>query len=203
MCLNRWLAQNWQTVHFGVRVFLIYNVKNRNVQVAADDGHISKLLAETSSSRARSKCNRALAGWEKAQNLRTGNPSRQGEGREQGGRQSVLACLSQQKRSQVWRTEALSPSLVLYRAPLIESEGSPSTSVWARSRETASLLLQRCLGKGHYGVRAFVGNSLSICGRQQIRLTCFDKKRTSCSSCDWYACALELSRALTMTSPGW
>lgn len=45
--------------------FLIYNV-----QVAAEDGHISELPTETSSSRARSKCNRAFAGWEKAQTLR-------------------------------------------------------------------------------------------------------------------------------------
>lgn len=51
--------------------FLIYDVKNRNVQGAAEDGHIPKLPAEVSSSRARSKCRRAFNGCEKAQTLRT------------------------------------------------------------------------------------------------------------------------------------
>lgn len=103
--------------------------------------------------------------------------SRQGEGVEQGGWQSVLACLSWQKGSQVWKAEVVSPFFALYGAPLIDIEGNPSTSAWAWSMETCSLLPQRCCpGKDHYSVPAFVGNALSICSNQQIRVSCFNKK---------------------------
>jgi len=53
------------------------------VQVATEDGHIFKLLAETSASRARSKCNRAFAGWGKPQTFGTAPAAREnGENRE-------------------------------------------------------------------------------------------------------------------------
>lgn len=75
-----------------VWVFLIYNVQNRNVQIATEDRHISELPGETSSNRERSTWNRAFPGWKKAQTLRTAPTGREKEEKREAGSLSWHIC---------------------------------------------------------------------------------------------------------------
>lgn len=76
-----------------------------------------------------------------------------------------------------------------------------SLSTSAQSTGTRPLLPQKHPGKDHCNVPAFSGSlSSSICSSHWIRISCSDKKRTSHSLVS-LTCHLELSWALTTTSP--
>lgn len=97
--LHWWMTQTSETVHLGAfgGYFLIFNVKNRNIQVATEDDLISELPAETASRGARSSAIEHLLAGKKAQTLRTASAGKEKEDNREVGSLSWHVCPSRKE----------------------------------------------------------------------------------------------------------